>query len=913
MVQTVAGSPTTDAGDGGLAVDAQLYSPGMLASDAAGNIYIADSDNFRVRKVSPDGIITTVAGNGVRGDDGDGGPATKAWLTYPRGVAVGAEGTLYISDYEAHRVRKVTPDGTISTIAGTGLRGFSGDGGPAKSAQLDSPEGLVVDAAGRVFVSDSRNFRIRRIDPDGTMHTVAGRSRPGGYGASLRDEVRADGGPAIEAAFSIPGDIGLDAGGNLYISDVGDRRIRRVGTDGVIQTVVGPVNGNTFPAEGVPALSTALPDFFGIHVMPDGTIFCLVRSTGIFVGKIYRVGVDQILHLVLQEEYLNYGRRGSVLVTSSGKIYQTGWGGVFVISNGKPTLVAGVSAAGFAGDGGPGRSAKLDYPAGLAADGAGSLLIADSFNRRVRKLNREGVISTVVGTGVYPYPATAIGDGGPATSAALARPTSLAVDRSGGVYVGDEEGFRVRKVGADGNITTFAGTGEMGYGLFPPVLPATATSLAIDVASLAVSNSGNVFIGDATERRAYPARRGMVFKVTPDGMAHRAAGFETPMAHNDGTGRVFVNANDELFVLKPHGGAVEKISADGQSSTRIPLSGDLLPGALNAFTYDKSGNLYVAGKDSPIRKLSPAGEVSTVLGGSSPNIHHGDGPAFHAAPPSIHSLVTDDSGNLYFSETARSRVRMIPDASTCQGAIYPLVAWNGIVNAASYQSGIAPGEMIAIFGVHLGPQEPAFGKWDDDGRLATTIGGTRVLFDGVPAPMVYASQRQVNAIVPYEMYGRTSADVTVEWNGFPSEKYFTWIADANPGIFTMDASGKGQAAALNVDNSVNAPSNPAKTGSVIVLYVTGEGQTDPPGVNGLPADAVLPRPKLRVKVQIGGLEAKVHYAGGAPNFSSGLMQVNAEVPSNAPTGEAVPVLLWVGEKSSQSEVTISLKPGPSGT
>jgi uncharacterized protein (TIGR03437 family) len=882
----------------------------MMASDAAGNIYVADSDNYRVRKVSPDGIITTVAGNGVRGDDGDGGPATRARLTYPLGVAVGPQGTLYISDYEAHRVRKVTPDGTISTIAGTGLRGFSGDGGPATSAQLHFPEALVVDAAARIFVSDSRNFRIRRIDPDGTIHTVAGRSRAGSLGVILTPELRGDGGPATQAAFSTLGDIGIDAGGNLYISDLSDHRIRRVGADGVIQTVVGPVNGSTFPAEGVPALSTALPDFFGIHVMPDGTTFCIVRSTGIFVGKIYRVGADQILHLVLQEEYLDYGRRGSVLVTSSEKIYQTGWGRIYVTSNGKPTVFAGVSDAGFAGDGGSGRSAMLNNPAGLAVDGTGNLLIADSLNRRVRKLNREGVIGTVVGTGVYPYPATAIGDGGPATSAALAKPTSLGIDRNGGIYVGDEAGYRVRKVGADGTITTFAGTGESGREQLPLVLPAPATSLTIDVASLAVNSTGNVFVGDASERRAAPVRRGAILNVTLDGMAHRVADFQNRMGYNDGNGRVFVNASDELFVLRPHGGAVEKIAADGQSSTRIPLSGDLLPGALNAFTYDKSGNLYVAGKDSPIRKISPAGEVSTVLGGSSPNIHHGDGPAFHAVPPSIHSLVTDDSGNLYFSETARSRVRMIPGASTCQGAIYPLVAWNGIVNAASYRSGIAPGEMISIFGVNLGPQEPAFGKWDDDGRLATTIGGTRVLFDGVPAPMVYASQRQVNAIVPYEMYGRTSAEVTVEWNGFPSEKYFTWIAEANPGFFTMDASGKGQAAALNVDYSVNGPSNPAKTGSVIVLYVTGEGQTDPPGVNGLPAGAALPRPKLPVRVQIGGMEAEVQYAGGAPYFSSGLMQVNAKIPSDAATGEAVPVLLWVGEKSSQSDVTIAVVPGP---
>jgi uncharacterized protein (TIGR03437 family) len=173
--------------------------------------------------------------------------------------------------------------------------------------------------------------------------------------------------------------------------------------------------------------------------------------------------------------------------------------------------------------------------------------------------------------------------------------------------------------------------------------------------------------------------------------------------------------------------------------------------------------------------------------------------------------------------------------------------------------------------------------------------------------MIYASATQVSAIVPYEMAGKTQTTVVVEFNGFPGETSSSGLYDANPGIFTLDASGKGQAAALNADNSVNGPENPVARGSVIVLYATGEGQTDPPGVNGAIAGGVLPKPVLPVRVQIGGQEAVVDYAGAAPGFAAGLMQVNARVPESVTPGPAVPVVVQVGDKSSQPGVTIGVK------
>jgi sugar lactone lactonase YvrE len=208
-------------GDGGPATSALLNRPTYIAVDAAGNLYIADFRNQRVRKVTPDRLITTVAGNGELGFSGDGGPATSAQLNSPTGVAVDAAGNLYIADSLNQRVRKVTPDGLINTVAGNGALGFSGDGGPATSAQLNSPEGIAVDSAGNLYIVDSFNQRVRKVSPSGVISTVAGNGASGFSG---------DGGPATSAQLNDPKGIAVDDAGNLYVADTGNHRIRKVGS-----------------------------------------------------------------------------------------------------------------------------------------------------------------------------------------------------------------------------------------------------------------------------------------------------------------------------------------------------------------------------------------------------------------------------------------------------------------------------------------------------------------------------------------------------------------------------------------------------------------------------------------------------------------------------------------------------------
>ena len=220
-ITTVAGNGGLGfSGDGGSATSALLNSPSGVAVDLSGNLFIADFGNNRIRKVTPQGTITAVAGNGGVGFSGDGGPATSAQLNYPSGVAVDASGTLFVADTGNSRIRRVTPQGTITTIAGNGGMGFSGDGGPATSAQLNGPTGIAVDLSGDLFIADAGNSRIREVTPQGTITTIAGNGTYGGLTLSS-----GDGGPATSAQLNNPLGIAVGVSGNIFIADTGKNTI----------------------------------------------------------------------------------------------------------------------------------------------------------------------------------------------------------------------------------------------------------------------------------------------------------------------------------------------------------------------------------------------------------------------------------------------------------------------------------------------------------------------------------------------------------------------------------------------------------------------------------------------------------------------------------------------------------------
>ncbi len=343
--------------------------------------------------------------------------ALEATLSLPAGIAIDADGNLFVADQQGHVVRRVDRAGSIDTVAGTGAAGYAGDGGPARSAALRSPSGVTVDVAGNLYVADSWNHRVRRVDPAGVITTVAGTGEDGFGG---------DGGPAVEAQLSLPFAVAVDPAGNLYIADFGNRRVRKVDPSGVITTLAGSGQRGSV-GDGGPAVKAQLSPPTGIAVDARGAVFI----------------ADQFNHRV----------RG---VSPAGII----------------TTVAGTGQEGSGGDGGPAASARLWYPASVAVDEQGSLFIADQENSRIRKVDGAGVITTVAGMGT----AGMRGDGGAATAAHLAFPLGVAVDPQGSLFISDSGNKRVRRVDPERIITTVAGgglgssagTGRSGAAAAPP-------------------------------------------------------------------------------------------------------------------------------------------------------------------------------------------------------------------------------------------------------------------------------------------------------------------------------------------------------------------------------------------------------------------------------------------------------------
>ena len=230
---------------------------------------------------------------------------------------------------------------------------------------------------------------------------------------------------------------------------------------------------------------------------------------------------------------------------------------------------------------------------------------------------------------------------------------------------------------------------------------------------------------------------------------------------------------------------------------------------------------------------------------------------------------------------------------------------SGVVNAGSFLPGpVAPGELVTLIGSGIGP---ASTQYPNGSPSNTTLAGTSVLFDGAPAPLLYAASNQINAVVPYGVSGKTITQLTVTTQGQTIAAAAQSVTHAAPAIFTLDSTGTGPGAILNQDSSVNSPSNPAAKGSIISIFATGGGQTNPPGVDGQITESVLPSPLLPVTVQIGGLNSNVVYAGAAPGLISGVLQVNVVLPDGVPSGPSVAVLLTIGSSASQPGVTVAMR------
>jgi RHS repeat-associated protein len=339
VITTIAGTGVAGGtGDGGDATAAQLNNVQGFAYDSTGNLYISDSGNHRVRKISPNGVITTVVGTGVAGATGDGGSALAAQLNTPTGLAFDNAGNLYIADYGNHKIRKVTPAGVISTLAGTGVAGATGDGALAGSAQLNNPTGVTFDAAQNLYIADYGNHKIRKVTPAGVISTLAGTGVAGATG---------DGAAATTAQLNSPRKLLFDAAGSLYIADQQNHKIRKISSSGVITTVVG----------------TGVAGFGG-----DGGV-----ATSAQLNSPSDVVVDKAGNLYIADRQNNRVRK---VATGAG-----------AGADGRISTVAGTTASTFAGDGDIANGAGVG-PSDLIFDETGSnLFIGDMANQRLRKVD----------------------------------------------------------------------------------------------------------------------------------------------------------------------------------------------------------------------------------------------------------------------------------------------------------------------------------------------------------------------------------------------------------------------------------------------------------------------------------------------------------------------------------------------
>ncbi|HTX35441.1 MAG TPA: IPT/TIG domain-containing protein [Bryobacteraceae bacterium] len=855
-------------GDGGPATSAQMSYPWGVAVDAAGNVYFTDKNSNNIRRIAVNGTINTFAGSAAAGFAGDGGPATAALFSGPSGLAADSAGNLYVADTGNQRIRKIAPDGTVSTVAGTGNQGYGNDGAPALSADLNSPEGVAVDPSGNLYIADTENQRVREVAKDGIISTIAGSGFPGYSG---------DNGPAVQATLFLPTDVAADSSGNVYIADLGSSRIRMV-SNGNITTIAGSDAG-ILPTVGQAAVSIRFNGPTGVAVDGAGNVYFAEGSIG----------------------------SGSGLGTGDYRVWE--------ITQGIADSAAGDGLESYGGDGGPAATAQVNNPAGMAFDSAGNLYIADSGNNRVRRISPSGTIVTVAGTGVAGYS----GDNGPATSAQLNGPSGVAVDTAGNLYIADTGNNRVRVVLANGTMVTLAGNGNAAFA--GDGGPATQASLHAPL-GVAVDRSGNVFIADTLSLRVREVVVGssIIQTLAGNGVAgYSGDGGPATNAALNSPSSVALDSAGNLYFTDELNGLVRKISPIGVITTVAGTPPPIGPGLTAVITggdggpatqalllapkgvlVDGSGNLYITDSgENRVRMVSSNGIIST-LAGDGTCCYSGDGGLGTVAQLNVPwGLAMDTAGNLYVTDSGNDAIRQLMPAGSTAFLLR-------VANAASDQGGgIAPGEIVAVYGAGLGPAQGIAYQPQNTGQIVTQLGGTQVLFNGTPAPILFTSAGQVSAIVPYEVSG-SNVQVTVSYNGQTTAALSVPLVAAAPAVFSLDASGSGAARALNSDDTQNSPTNPAPVGSIVTFYATGAGQTSPPGEDGAINPAVAPQPVLPVSVTIGGIPASVQYAAGAPGQVQGLMMVQVVVPSGVAPGSAVPVELQVGTAASPATVTIAV-------
>jgi len=1050
IINTVAGSSLQGfAGDGGPATAAGLYNPSDVAFDSAGNMYIADSVDQCVRMVSK-GIITTIAGRGSGANEyGDGGPATAAELFRPATLRVDAAGNLYIVDSNNYRVREVA-NGIIATIAGNGSHVSGGDGGPAASAGM-SPGGIAFDPAGDLFVSDSG--RIREIS-GGIIHTIAGTGTPGDSADNL---------PALTAAID-PGALLIDAAGDIYFSEADGRvRVLRLQSGAcatylvekqlVIGDAGGPLNLTILDAGNCPWTVQGLPSWItysGTGGAGPATIAVTVAANS-GVPRSASFDIANSAFTVTQEAQLTVTTASPLPLATTGAAYSQS----FAASGGQPPYTWSIASG--------------SLPNGLTLSSAGALsgtpLNAGIYNFTLEVTDSASALTsltynlTAIAAGAAPPPGSLLMHALPILPSTGSPPV---IDSAGNVYVvnhyvpgsdqvqitpgaaqtqpgggtcvvgpatnGPCQSAYIGKMDANGNLIfgtllggqTFttataiavdsagnvyiAGTSFPGLsgGPFPttagaaiPATTSTTTSLwaaklnasgsqfdyvtflpnqFTSVTAIAVDSSGNAYIGGSATAGS---TNGFVVALNANGTAIQytalLAGTPTAMTVNpsgnlvaagNGSGvavglglqGIYVQTLDSSGSVQlsqfPGGNPSDSVSAIATdsagevfiagatsslafpttngtvwSNAPIPLwsSGAAFGYVVRAVPGGNYYSTYVMGNGVTAMAVTPDGEAyvtGTTLSGfpvttSAPQpCLGGNQDAFVAhlsadgatlidatyvgANTGAAALSLGANGTVYLDTgAALAQVRFGDASYTPAACLTPT-----LLNAASQTASAVAGEFVTLVGYGIGPQTGAVYQPGAQGQIPTATGGVQVFFDGVAAPVLYAQSLQVNAEAPFTIAGTTV--VTLQYGNATFGPFSMPVSFADPEILRQQIGTSTLALAINQDNTLNSPDNPAAPGSVVYFYGTGFGQTNPAcsaGGANIPAAAYL----AGITVTADNGAAPVQYAGSAPTLPCGVAQINMQVPANAPAGPyAIDLTAHMGGNAAASSVSSTI-------
>lgn len=635
-VYTVAGGYV---GDGGPATLAGLASPQSAVFDAQGNLLFTDSLNCLIRKVDAQGNISSIAGTGICGFSGDGGPATQAKLRFPWGLALDAAGNLFLADEGNQRIREIDINGIITTIAGKGKVGFCGDGGPAVNACLRMPTAVTVKGSGTnavIYFADMMNHRVRRVVmKTGIINTVAGNGQADYCG---------DGGPAKKACLNRPQGVAFDSRSDvLWISDTWNGAIRRLDFNtGIITTFVSP---NCELLHVCSPLGIELDRDGNLHVADVAWVLKVAVPTG---DVTFEAGTES-------QGFNGDGHKAvATVLNNPSDVALDSTGNLFIVDSGNSRIRRGAYsqnvstvAGGYIGDGGPAKLATLNWPMQFAFDAVGNMYLADAFNNRIRKVTPTGKISTFAGTGMSGY----TGDGGPARKATLDLAEGIALDKNGNLFIGDTPNSVIRKVDATGTITTFSSN----YFLLQ---------------SLATDSGANVYAADWC----------LVWKIAPNGERNIVAGGDQCGYNGDEIPateaylsylvHVGVDSQDNLYIadmlnqrvrVVDKAGIIHTIAGNGTCG----FSGDGGP-ADAAMLCHPSGvavgsqqNVYIADESNGrIRVVNGSRQINT-LAGTGKYGYNGEGRAALRTNINPVAVGVGPNGVVYYSDFAGYRVRKI--------------------------------------------------------------------------------------------------------------------------------------------------------------------------------------------------------------------------------------------------------------